>query len=135
MNRDSLKRLAGFGLVVLSLTLVAIVWYAHLVLRRADIYHTIPATLFFGSGVLVGFLYMTAERYTARWFILDPQSLRRSQKVISAIAALIFAIGTSSWLIVIAGELNVVSRVILALCSFFFGWIAVITFKRAFQRK
>ena len=135
MNRDGLKRLAGFGLIVLSLTLVAIAWYAHLVLRRADIYHTVPATLFFGSGVLVGFLYMTAERYTTRWFMLDPQSLRRSQKVISAIAALIFAIGTSSWLIVIVGALNVLSRIILTFCSFFFCWIAFMTFKRTLQRK
>ena len=135
MNRESLKRLAGFGLTVGSLILVAIVWYAHLVLRRADIYHAIPATLFFGSGVLVGFVYMTAERYTTRWFMLDPQSLRRSQKVISAIAALLFAIGTSLWLIVIADELNVVSRIILALCSLFFGWIALITFKREFHKK
>ena len=130
MNRDSLKRLAGLGLIVASLALVAIVWYAHLVLRRADIYHTIPATLFFGSGVLVGFVYMTAERYTTRWFILDPQSLRRSQKVISAIAALLFAISTSLWFTVIAGKLNVVSRITLALCSFFFCWTAFITFKR-----
>jgi hypothetical protein len=135
MNRDSLKRLAGFGLAVGSLALVAIVWYAHLVLRRADIYHTIPATLFFGSGVLVGLVYATAERYTTRWFILDPQSLRRSQKVISAIAALLFAIGTLSWFIVRVGELNLVSGVLLALCSVFFCWIALMTFKRVFQGK
>ena len=138
MNRDRLKRLAGFGLVVVSLTLVAIAWYAHLVLRRAEIYHTVMATLFFGSCAVVGWIYMTAERYTPRWFTLDPQSLRRSQLVLSAIAALIFAI-SALWLAIMADELNMGVnmglRIILAFGFFFFGWIALITFKRAFQRK
>ena len=134
MNRDSLKRLAGFGLAVGSLMLVAIAWYAHLVLRRADIWHTVMATLFFASCALVGLVYMTAERYTTRWFILDPPSLRKSQLVLSAIGALIFAI-SALWLAIVGDDLNMGLRIVLPFWFFFFGWIAVVTFKRAFQRK
>ena len=93
MNQDFLrKRLAALGLVLGSLVALIPVWYAYLVLQRATIYLTILATLALASCALAGIVYLIAERYEERWFVLNPEHLGRGQNLMLAIGGLILAV-------------------------------------------
>ncbi len=137
MNRDSLKRLAGFGLVVGSLTFIVLAWYAHLVLKRGDIYLPVLVSVAFGSCALGGVLYLTVKHYEEqRWLIPDRRYLNRSQNLIIGLIGLCFTIG-SLWLLVsktipILGGL--VGKAVLVIGIFYFSIQSLIKLKRALQQ-
>lgn len=89
MNRDALKY---GGLIFGSLVFIFLAWYAHFVLRRADVSDAILVTLFFGSCAVTGFILLTAKNHEQRWFALDLQRLSRTQNLILAIVGFIWGV-------------------------------------------
>ncbi len=131
------KRLVeGYALILGGLAGLVLVWYGYGVLKKATLSQAIFVGLFFGSGLLVGVVYLTAKHSDLRWFTLDPRDLDKNQNLVLGIGALLLAV-CSLWLAVASGIPvifgGVVGKIFLVIGFFYFGWHAWLKLQQAFQ--
>jgi len=135
--RNRKRVLEGVILILGGLAGLVLIWYGYFSLQKATLSQAVLGTLFCGSCILAGLVALTLKDPGTRWFIVDAKHLNTTQSCILATGGLLFAV-CSLWL-AIQTDIPVlghpIGRMILYIGFFFFGWIAVITLKRAFQRR
>ena len=131
------RLLEGLLLVLGGLAGLVLFWWGYFILQKATFSQALVGTLFCLTCILVGLVGFTLKDHGTRWFSIDAKRLGRTQSYVLATGGLILAV-CSLWLAIqkdipVLGD--VTGRLILYIGFFFFGYVAIVTFRRACQEK